>query len=393
MNKISKPIVIGTLGSGYGASLHANGYIRVTGVPLRLKTVCDMDVARAEAFRERFGYESVCSDFEQLLQDPEIDVIDMGVPPKFHVDYAIRALKAGKHIICEKPVSGYYGAPGESNIGTTVSKADMWKKIEADLERLREAVNSSGKKFMYAENFIYATPVQKAVEILRAKKSKIVLMSGEETIVGSSSAAAGKWSNFGGGTIMRNGIHPLTGMLYLKQVEAKARGETITVKSVVADCGQQTACLTEGEHKYIKAHPEDVEDVATIVVTFSDGTKCITICSDACLGGSRNFINIYANDATMFCNMTPTDLLNTYVMDEENLQDVDWGELVTSKVGWNKVFVSDPVIRGYTGEMTSFLEAVAYDLEPETGFDLAYETLRVCYAAYRSAEEGRRIDL
>ena len=40
MNKITKPIVIGTLGSGYGASLHANGYIRVTGIPLRLKTVC-----------------------------------------------------------------------------------------------------------------------------------------------------------------------------------------------------------------------------------------------------------------------------------------------------------------------------------------------------------------
>ena len=68
-------------------------------------------------------------------------------------------------------------------------------------------------KFMYAENFIYATPVQKAAEILRAKKSKIVLMTGEETIVGSSSPLAGKWRHFGGGSLMRNGIHPLTGML------------------------------------------------------------------------------------------------------------------------------------------------------------------------------------
>ena len=85
-------------------------------------------------------------------------------------------------------------------------------------------------------------------------------------------------------------------------------------------------------------------------------------------------------------------MLNTYAMDDKGLEEVGWGELVTSKTGWNKVFVSDEVVRGYTGEMKSFLESVAYGREPETGFDLAYEAIRVVYAAYQSAEEGRRID-
>ena len=387
-----KPIVIGTVGTGYGAFLHANGYRNMSGVPLRLKSVCGRNREKAERFRAQYGYEQVCGDFEELLQDPEIQVIDLSVPPALHVPFSIRALQAGKHVICEKPVSGYFGEPGAENIGETVKKADMWKAVEKNLAALREAVENSTAQFFYAENFIYATPVQKAAEIIRAKKSKIVLMTGEETIVGSSSPLAGQWKNFGGGTIMRNGIHPLTGMLYLKQVEAKARGEEIRIKSVTADCGRQTACLSAAEHTHIHAHPEDVEDVASITVTFSDGTKSITICSDAVLGGSRNYINVYGSDVTMMCNLTPTDLLNTYVTDETGLENVGWGELVTSKLGWNKVYVSDEVVRGYTGEMKAFLEAVAYGREPETGFDLAYDAIRVVYEAYQSAEEGRRID-
>ena len=392
MNKITKPVVVGTVGSGYGAFLHANGYLHVSGVPVRLKAVCGRNYEKANSFREKYGYEIVYTDFEDMLQDPEIEVIDLGVPPSLHIPYSIRALNAGKSVICEKPVTGYFGSSGDKEIGHTVKKADMWCEMEKNLEELRHAIKRSSAKFMYAENFIYATPIQKAAEILRAKKSKIMLMSGEETIVGSSSPLAGNWKNFGGGTIMRNGIHPLTGMLYLKQVEAKARGEKITIRSVTADCGQQTACLKASEHSYVKAHPIDVEDVATITVTFSDGTKCVTICSDAVLGGSRNYVNIYTNDTSMMCNLTPTDMLNTYAMDEAGLENVHWGELVTNKLGWNKVFVSDEVVRGYTGEMESFLKSVALGTEPETGFDLAYDAVKVCYAAYRSAEEGRRID-
>ena len=45
------------------------------------------------------------------------------------------------------------------------------------------------------------------------------------------------------------------------------------------------------------------------------------------------------------------------------------------------------------GELQDFMEAVAFDRAPASGFDLAYETVRILYAAYQSAEEGRRVDL
>ena len=393
MIKDMKPIVIATVGTGYGGYLHANGYKNVTGIPIRLKTICGQNLAKAEAFKERYGYEQVCTDFDEILADPEIDVIDLGVPPTLHIPFSIKALKAGKHIICEKPLSGYFGKPGETEIGRTVPKAKMWEEMEKQLAELKSVIDESGKKFMYAENFIYSTPVQKAAEIIRAKKSKIVMMNGEELIIGSTSPLAGQWKNFGGGTTMRNGIHILSSMIYLKKVEAEARGEEFKIVSVTAENAQQSKALSEEEHGYIQARPDDVEDMTCIIVTFHDGTKAVVVASDATLGGSQNHIDVYTNDSTLRCTLTQTNLLEAYTADDKGLENVEWGELVKNKTGWNNVYVSDPIIRGYMGEMQEFLSAIAEDREAETGFDIAYEIIRVVYASFRSAEEGRRINL
>ena len=49
--------------------------------------------------------------------------------------------------------------------------------------------------------------------------------------------------------------------------------------------------------------------------------------------------------------------------------------------------------QGYTGELQNFMEAVAFDRVPDSDFTLAYDTIRILYAAYQSAEEGRRVTL
>ena len=391
-NRAEKPVVIGTVGAGYAASLHARGYAKVGGVPVRLKYICDVQTDRAEQLKKQYGHEQVTADFEVLLKDPEVDVIDITLPPFLHIPFAIRALRAGKHVICEKPLTGYFGKPGQENVGNTVPKAEMYRACLAEMDELKKVVEETGKKFMYAENFVYATPVQKAAEILRAKKSKILYMRGEESLKGSSSAVAGLWNRTGGGTLTRTGTHPLGGMLWLKQQEAAARGETITLRDVTCDVGNATFCLTEEEHKFISARPEDVEDYGVLSLTFSDGTKLLCIAADTVLGGSRNYIDIYANNTALKCNITPTDLLDTYFPDEAGLEDVYLSEMLPMKLGWNKAFVSDEVIRGYMGEMQDFMECVAFDREPLSGFQLAYDITKVTYAAYLSAEEGRRFE-
>ncbi|MBQ7168798.1 MAG: Gfo/Idh/MocA family oxidoreductase [Synergistaceae bacterium] len=388
-----QPVIIGTAGAGYAARLHGNGYKAVTGIPFRLKTICDLNTELAEGVMRDFGYESLTSDYDSMLADPEINVIDIVTPPFLHVPMAVKALRAGKNVICEKPLTGYFGRKGEEDIGHVTPRSVMYESVMAAMNELRDVLRETGQKFMYAENFVYAPPVQKAAEIIRAKRSKILFMKGEESLKGSSSPVAGKWNKTGGGTLIRTGTHPLSGMLWLKHQEAQARGEDIRIASVVADVGTTTAGLSDYEHRHISTRPEDVEDYAAVTVTFTDGTKCLTIASDTVLGGTKNYIEVYANDAALTCNITPTDILSTYFLDEDGLDDVYISEMLPSKLGWNKAFVSDEVIRGYSGELCDFLEAVAYDREAESGFDIAYETVQVIYAAYVSASEGRRVNV
>ena len=157
MNKAEmKPVVIGTVGAGYAAYLHGNGYEKVGGVPIRLKGVCDMQIGLAEKLKERYGYEYACADVEVLLNDPEINVIDIVLPPFLHVPFAIKAMRAGKHVICEKPLTGYFGKRGQEDVGNTVPKSEMYKACLKEMDELKKVVEETGMKFMYAENFVYS---------------------------------------------------------------------------------------------------------------------------------------------------------------------------------------------------------------------------------------------
>lgn len=394
MKNLPGPVTVGIAGSGYACCLHCKGYERVGKIPVRLKTICDIDETKAAETANKFSIEQTCRDYREMLDDKEIDIIDICTPPFSHVSIIRDALQANKHVICEKPLTGYFGRPEDLKpIGKKVSKSLMYEHVLSEIENLRAIVNGSDRLFMYAENYIYAPTLQRAANIIEEKKSKLLFMKGEESLSGSSSPVAGRWDKTGGGTLIRVGIHPLAGILWLKQVEAEARKENIAVKKVSCDVGTATEVLSEAEKSYIKARPYDVEDVATLTLTFSDGTKALIIASDTVLGGTFNYVELYAHDASLLCRITPPGNMDTYFLDEKGLENVEIAEMLPSYIGWQHVFVSDEVLRGYVGEMQDFIECVVYGRRPLSGFDLACETIKVIYAAYRSAEEGRAIEL
>ncbi len=114
----------------------------------------------------------------------------------------------------------------------------------------------------------------------------------------------------GGGSLIRMGCHPLSAVLYLKQVEAKARGEKIAVWSVTCHLGNVAACLPANERGIVKSNPVDVEDWGTLTATFSDGTKATVFSGDMIAGGVRNLIETYTSGGALFANITP----NTHMM-------------------------------------------------------------------------------
>ena len=386
-------VTVGVVGAGRALELHAFGYKR-SNIPCRLKTVMARRPEQIQRAVDLYGFEKGTTNYLDLLNDPEIDVIDICTPPYVHKEEIVQAMRAGKHVICEKPLSGYFGRPGDPEpIGQKISKKFMYECLLEDLDELKTVIAESGKTFMYAENFVYSPAVLKAGEIIRAKKSRILYMKGEESLKGSSSAVAGEWNKTGGGIFMRNGVHPLGAILYLKEQESISQGRNVTVKSVIGDMGYATKNLSEHDHRHIAARPNDVEDAGTAVLTFTDGSKATIISTDNLLGGSKNYVEIYANDTAINCRLTMNDAMETYMVDDEGMDGVYLSEMLPIVTGWNKPFVADEMLRGYCNEIVDFMGCVLYNRKPESGFDLAAQVMKVTYAAYYSDEEGRRISL
>jgi predicted dehydrogenase len=388
-----KKVRVGLVGCGFVADLHMYAYKRVYGLDAEVKAVAargDQVVEFAKKHRIGTTYRSS----QDLIADPEIDVVDICTPPMLHATMIVDAVQAGKHVICEKPFAGYFGRDGDKQpIGKHVPKSLMYQRVMEEMDNTCLAIKASGKLFMYAEDWIYAPAVTKTVEVLNATRDKILFMKAEESHSGSHAAHAAQWAMTGGGSLIRMGCHPLSAVLYLKQVEAKARGERITVSSVTADVGNVAAGLPPQERNFIKANPVDVEDWGMLTLTFSDGTKSTVFSGDMILGGVRNLVETYTSGGSLFANITPNNHLMSYLTDEKKLTGVYITEKVDRKTGWQYVCLEEEWTRGYLQEIQDFMECAAWGRQPLADLALAYETIKVNYAGYWSAEEGRRVPL
>ncbi|HLK66832.1 MAG TPA: Gfo/Idh/MocA family oxidoreductase [Bryobacteraceae bacterium] len=104
-----KNLNIGLIGYGFMGRTHSNAFRSVSNffdLPYRpvLKTVCARNSGRASAFAAQWGFESSVTDWHKLVDSPEIDLIDIASPNDTHAEIAIAAAKAGKMVMCEKPL-------------------------------------------------------------------------------------------------------------------------------------------------------------------------------------------------------------------------------------------------------------------------------------------------
>ncbi|MDR1569269.1 MAG: Gfo/Idh/MocA family oxidoreductase [Oscillospiraceae bacterium] len=383
-------IQVGIVGSGFAARLHLDAYRFVPGVSFRVASICSKDATLPEFARE-YEIERVYTEYEEMLRDAQIDVVDIITPPRLHSAMILQALAAGKHVICEKPLTGFC-KPAFDEQGNPVSRSDMLAQVNADLDAMEQAMHASGKRIMYAENAVYASAVQKQAEFLRARKSRVLLITGEQAHNGSQAAHAALWRENGGGALIRQGCHPLSAALYLKRVEGEARGEIIRPVAIMADVGVLARPLESAEHVYIESNPVDVEDWATICVEFSDGSRAQIWAGDMALGGVRNRMELFTGDGYYALNMAPNNMMDVYHPDERALQDVYITEKVSNRAGWQHVLLEEAILRGYVGELTDFLRCARDDYSaPQADFTLARDCVQLIYAGYVAAERGVRV--
>src|SRR2546428_10540253 len=115
-----KHLNVGIVGYGFMGRAHSNAYRKVNNFfdlkyqPV-LKAACARSAGNAKAFAEKWGYESVETDWRKLIERDDIDLIDIATQNNTHAEIAIAAAKAGKMILCEKPLS-MDGAEGKKMV-------------------------------------------------------------------------------------------------------------------------------------------------------------------------------------------------------------------------------------------------------------------------------------
>ena len=193
---------------------------------------------------------------------------------------------------------------------------------------------------------------------------------------------------------MRLGAHPVGAVLHLKHYEGLLKtGRPIRAKSVTAEVGYHSKIQSfrDEKKKYLVSEWEDVEDWSVTIITFEDGSNATIFSSDGVLGGVRNTISVYFSNSVVNVNINPNNAIEIYAPDPHIFGDEYIAERLETKAGWNYPSPDDNWMRGYAQEMVDFIDAVLLDREPAAGIDLARETVEVIYAAYVSAEEGKRI--
>jgi predicted dehydrogenase len=137
----------------------------------------------------------------------------------------------------------------------------------------------------------------------------------------------------------------------------------------------------------------DVEDWSAALITFEDGSKATVLATDVSLGGVKNLVSVNMSNAAATVNINPNTTLVVYSPEK----NVFGSEYITEKVettaGWQFPSPDEDWMRGYPQEMEDFVDAILEDRDPISGAALAYETVEVIYAAYLSAETGKRVEL
>src|SRR3954465_13789057 len=125
---MKKKLNIGLIGYGFMGRAHSNAFAKVNHFfdldhQVVLKAVCARDASKVKAFANRWGYESAETDWKKLIKRDDIDVIDIATPNNTHAEIAIAAAKAGKMILCEKPLA--LNAPEAETMVAAVQKAKV----------------------------------------------------------------------------------------------------------------------------------------------------------------------------------------------------------------------------------------------------------------------------
>ena len=341
----------GIVGCGMIANFHA-------------KAIADLEDARLVACfdtfpdaADRLAGETQCQayhQFDQMLENPEVAVVTICTPSGAHLDPAVAAARAGKHVIVEKP-------------------------LEITLSRCDQIIEAARQNQVVLATIFPSRFHQSCVELKRAvQEGRFGQLTMGDAYVKwyrtqqyyDSGAWRGTWDLDGGGALMNQAIHSVDLLTWLMGPVAEVRAMTATLV-----------------HQRI-----DVEDTAVATLRFSSGALGVIEASTAAYPGYLKRIELHGSHGTA---VLEEEDIKVWDFAESDERDDDIKERLAGRTQTGGG-ASDPAAIGHHGHRDLFadvLMAIRKEASPRIDGPEGRRSVEIIRAIYQSAESGRAVEL
>jgi predicted dehydrogenase len=381
MGQVERPageapeVGIGMLGYAFMGKAHTNGYKKLPYIfypPVarpRLVGIAGRNREAVQAAAARYGYEAAYTDWQELLKNPAIQVFDNCAPNDLHAEPAIAAARAGKHVLCEKPLG----------------------RTAAESKAMLDAVTQAGVKHMCAFNYRFVPAVRQARLLIeqgylgqiyhfRARYLQQWIADPDFQMVWRLRKAVA-----GSGALGDLGAHIIDLARFLVGEPARVMGLT---KTFIPQRGGETV---------------DVDDAFEAVVEFENGAVGTLEASRFCRGrANHNTFEINGARGTIVFDLERLNELEVYLVDTQPREANGFRRVLVSESyhpWWDKWWPQGHIIgweHTFVHEIEHFLRAVVTgsDVAPYGAtFEDGYRAAVICDAIVQSSQEGRRVDI
>ncbi len=329
----------GLIGMFYTLSLHGNRSRD------KVHVLFSRSEKRAKESAEAWGVEKWTTDMAEAINNPETDVVVVGLPNSRHKEAVLMAAEAGKAVLCTKPLAC----------------------TAADAKEMLDAVEKAGVFDGYLEDLIYTPKILKTIDLVRkGAVGKVLWTRSRETHSGPHSAWFWDKEQSGGGAIMDMGCHCI-------ELSRALVGKEI--KPIEVMCWADT-----------HVHPIDVEDNAIALIKYDTGAIGQIEVSWCFRGGMDLRDEVSGTEGTVWIN----HWLRTGF---EMFTNVGQGGYVAEKAegdkGWLFPVGDELVELGYVPMFSRMLDALDNGTEPMETFYDGYVVNAIMDAAYRSIQSKR----
>jgi predicted dehydrogenase len=340
--KMQTLLKVGLVGCGDIAGVHATQYYRTDLSDVELVACVDSDAQRLARFAQQFNVADTYSDIADVLKRSDIDVLDICTPPETHPSLIAAVAKAGKHVICEKPLGLSYG----------------------EAARAVHAAEKAGVKVGIMQNYRWRPEYIEARKAVAGGQLGRPLMASIEGLF-----------HWNGTTAYRRAAKRMLIIeMTIHYIDLLRFVLGSDVSHVYAAAGRPAASVTKGE------------TFAALIVHFDNGAIGTILNSGECQGASANWGGeavIQLEDGTIYLNR---DALYTF-----GIYSAAWGghmkhTFPAALYGMNTNASFGPPLKGYFDALKAEAEM------PVSGRD-NLNTLAAALASYKSIETGQAVEI